>query len=150
MSEKLNVSLIQHNQLQFAIHFGDNKPVLVGDEDAPLGEGIGPTPGQLLLAAVANCMADSLHFALQKFNNQASPIKANAHGEIGRNSEGRLRVLTINIELILGKAASEINHLERILDQFEDFCTVGKSVAQGIPVHLTVIDSTGKVLKAPK
>ncbi|KXW56549.1 OsmC family protein [Ferrovum sp. PN-J185] len=147
MSEKLHVSLIQHNQFQFAIHFGDNKPVVVSDEDAPLGQGIGPTPGQLLLAAVANCMADSLHFALHKFNNHASPIKANASGEIGRNAEGRLRVVKINIELILGKAADEINHLDRILDQFEDFCTVGKSVAQGIPLFLSVSDSTGKVLK---
>jgi uncharacterized OsmC-like protein len=92
-------------------------------------------------------MADSLFFALSKFNQQASPIRAHATGEIGRNGEGRLRVLAINIELTLAKAAAEINHVDRIVNQFEDFCTVGKSVAQGIPLVLTVIDSTGAVLK---
>ncbi|MDE2423992.1 MAG: OsmC family protein [Betaproteobacteria bacterium] len=148
MSEKLAVSLVQQQHFQFDIHFGEKKPIITGDEDPPLGEGIGPTPGQLLLAAVANCMADSLHFALTKFHLDASPIQAHATGEVGRNDQGRLRVLQINIVLTLAKPASELNHIERVVSQFEEFCTVGKSVAQGIPLMLTVKDSTGAILKA--
>jgi hypothetical protein len=39
-------------------------------------------------------------------------------------------------------------HLDRILGQFEEFCTVGRSVAQGIPVRMTVVNTAGVVLKA--
>jgi len=38
-------------------------------------------------------------------------------------------------------------HLERALGQFEEFCTVGQSVRQGIPVVVEVYDSEGARLK---
>ena len=37
--------------------------------------------------------------------------------------------------------------LDRILDQFEQFCTVSQSVAAALPLTLTVLDSDGQVLK---
>jgi organic hydroperoxide reductase OsmC/OhrA len=104
---------------------------------------------QLLAAAVGNCMSDSLLFALRKFRQDAEPLACAASATVGRNAENRLRVLAIDCTLTLGREGSGIEHLERILGQFEGFCTVTQSVAQGIPVHLTVKDSTGAVLKSP-
>ncbi len=48
---------------KFEIDFGDAGH-LFSDEPPPLGEGEGPNPSRLLAAAVANCLAASLLFAV--------------------------------------------------------------------------------------
>ncbi|MGE8355629.1 MAG: OsmC family peroxiredoxin, partial [Microvirgula sp.] len=67
--------------------------------------------------------------------------------EVGRNAEGRMRVLSIDVVLRLGKAAAEVEHLDRILGQFEPFCTVSQSISAGVPVHVSVRDGRDAVLK---
>jgi uncharacterized OsmC-like protein len=148
MSEsRPSVLLYQQQDYQFEIDFGEGKPRLLGDEGPPLGQGAGPTPVQLLAAAVGNCMADSLLFALRKFKQAPEPIRCEVTAEIGRNAENRLRVLGLDVALKLGVPAAQLEHLDRVLVQFESFCTVGASVAQGIPLKVTVHDSTGAQLK---
>ena len=66
---------------------------------------------------------------------------------MGRNAEKRLRVLKMTAVLRLGVPASTLEHLDRVLDQFEAYCTVTQSVGQGIPIELQVIDSEGLRLK---
>jgi uncharacterized OsmC-like protein len=141
------VQLRQQQDYQFHIHFGEGLPVLTGDEPPPLGKGQGPTPVQLLAAAVGNCLSDSLLFALRKFKQTPEPIQCDVTAEVGRNPENRLRVLSIRAVLTLGVPAAKLEHLDRVLDQFESFCTVASSVSQGIPVTVEVMDSTGKRLK---
>jgi hypothetical protein len=58
-----------------------------------------------------------------------------------------MRVLKIEAKLHLGVEAHRLEHLDRVLEQFEAFCTVTQSVGQGIPVHTRVLDSTGLILK---
>ncbi len=145
-SEQL-VTLRQNQDYQFSVDFGGQCPPLLADEPPPLGRGTGPSPGQLLLAAVGDCMSSSLLFALRKFKNEPGGITTSVRGHIGRNADGRLRVLHIEVQIRLGKAAGELQHLDRILGQFEDFCTVGQSVRAGIPTEVTVFDSTGQRLQ---
>lgn len=148
MSEpRPRVLLRQQQDFQFEIDFGEGKPRLLGDEGPPLGQGAGPTPVQLLAAAVGNCLSDSLLFALRKFKQAPEPISCEVTAEIGRNAENRLRVLGLDVALRLGVPAAQLEHLDRVLVQFESFCTVGASVAQGIPLNVTVHDSTGAQLK---
>lgn len=148
MSEpRPRVQLRQQQDFQFEIDFGEGKPRLLGDEGPPLGQGAGPTPVQLLAAAVGNCLSDSLLFALRKFKQAPEPISCEVTAEIGRNAENRLRVLGLDVALKLGVPAAQLEHLDRVLVQFESFCTVGASVAQGIPLNVTVHDSTGAQLK---
>ncbi len=148
MSESIpRVVLRQQQDFQFAIDFGTGQPPLIGDENPPLGQGQGPTPVQLLAAAVGNCLSDSLLFALRKFKQAPEPISCEVMAEIGRNAENRLRVLGLNVELTLGVPAASLQHLDRVLEQFEAFCTVGASVAQGIPLHVSVRDANGQQLK---
>jgi len=149
MSEKtVTVTLEQQRDYRFDIRFGGEIPVLTGDEPAPLGTGLGPNPVQLLCAAVGNCLADSLLFALRKFKQAPEPIRASVTADVGRNADGRVRVLRMSVELRLGVPAGQLEHLDRVLAQFEQFCTVTQSVGQGIPIALTVIDGDGVVLKA--
>ncbi|MDI1272849.1 OsmC family protein [Polaromonas sp.] len=148
MSDTLvQVSLVQQHDYRFDIHFGGDIPLLTGDEPAPLGTGLGPSPVQLLSAAVGNCLSDSLLFALRKFKQTPEPMRCDITSQVGRNPEGRLRVLAMTARLTLGVPAASLQHLERVIEQFEAFCTVTQSVGQGIPITIEISDSTGQRLK---
>jgi len=143
----VHIQLRQKQDYQFEVQFGEQVPPLLADEPAPLGSGLGPSPVQLLAAAVGNCLSDSLLFALRKFKQSPEPIQCDVHAEVGRNEQGRLRVLQMRAVLTLGVPAAALEHLERVLDTFETYCTVTQSVGQGIPVAIEVHDSLQARLK---
>lgn len=143
MSHTVSITVTQQNNYQFLVDFGAALPQLLADEPAPLGEGAGPSPGHMLLAAVANCLSSSLYFALQKFKQDAGGITTTATARIDRNEQNRLRVLDIAVTIRLGKGGAEISHLDRILAQFEPFCTISQSVRHGIPVSVAIEDGQG-------
>lgn len=148
MSDTLvQVNLVQQQDYRFDIQFGGAIPVLTGDEPAPLGTGLGPSPVQLLSAAVGNCLSDSLLFALRKFKQAPEPMRCDITSQVGRNPQGHLRVLAMKAQLTLGVPAASLQHLDRVLEQFEAFCTVTQSVGQGIPITVEISDSTGQRLK---
>jgi uncharacterized OsmC-like protein len=141
MSDTPSVRLVQQSDYQFAIYYNEDRDPIMGDEPPPLGKSQGATPSQFLLAGVANCLSDSLLFALRKFKQNPEPIETRASCQIGRNAENRLRILVIDVELRIGVPGSTLENLERVLAQFQDFCTVSASVGLGIPINVTVIDS---------
>ena len=143
----IRVRLDQLQDYRFNIHFGGDVPVLVVDEPAPLGTGLGPSPTQLIGAAVGSCLSDSLLFALRKFKLAAEPIRCEVSSRVGRNSQGRERVLGIDAVLTLGVPAASLQYLDRALGQFEAFCTVTQSVGAGIPITVGVLDSAGQRMK---
>lgn len=141
------VTITRQSGYQFLVDFGDAIPSLLADEPAPLGQGSGPAPDHMLLAAVANCLSASLLFSLQKFKQDPGALKATATPVVGRNEAKRLRIERIDVHLELGKPAAELEHLDRVLAQFEEFCTVSMSVRQGIAIGVQVQDGTGAVIK---
>lgn len=148
MSEKtICIELVQRHDYRFDVHFGGDAPVLTTDEPAPLGTGLGPSPVQLLSAAVGNCLSDSLLFALRKFKQAPEPLRCLVRTEVGRNADNRLRVLKITATLTLGVPAAQLEHLEHVLENFEQYCTVTQSVGQGIDIETQVFDSMGDRLK---
>ena len=148
MSDKqILVHLTQEKDYRFQVAFEDGVPELTVDEPPPLGSAAGPSPVQLLTAAVGSCLSDSLLFALRKFKQSPEPVRCEMRADVGRNSEGRMRVLRMKAVLTLGVAANQLAHLDRALDQFEEFCTVTQSVRTGIPVTVEVYDASGLQLK---
>ena len=141
------VTLTQRQGYQFEHQFAPGLPVLLADEPAPLGTGTGPSPVDLLASAVGNCLSASLLFACQKYKDDPGALRAEVKAEVGRNERNRVRVLGLAVDLHLGRPAAEVAHLQRVLDTFEDYCTVTQSVAPAIPVALRVLDSTGAVVK---
>jgi uncharacterized OsmC-like protein len=141
------ISLKQQQDYRFEVGFGAGLPALQTDEGPPLGQGAGPTPVQLLGAAVGNCLSASLVFALRKFKLAAEPLQTTVEPEVGRNAEGRLRVLSLKVVLTLGAPAASLAHLDRVLGGFEAYCTVTQSVAPAIAVEVQVFDSLGARLK---
>lgn len=147
MSETVSVTITQQEKYRFLVDFGDAIPDLIADEPAPMGQGNGPGPTHMLLAAVANCLSASLLFSLQKFKQDAGGMTTTATCTVDRNEDNRLRVQHIDVTINLGKQGAEFEHLDRILGQFEDFCTVTQSVRAGIPITVAVNDGQGARLE---
>ena len=146
-TQPASVRLVQQRDYQFEARFGTGMPPLLADEPPPLGSGAGPSPEQLLAAAVGNCLAASLLFSLRKYKQQPEPIAAEVSVSTGRNAENRLRIQAMQVVLTLGQPATALQHLDRALAQFEDFCTVTQSVRGGIEVSVQVLDAAGARLK---
>ncbi|MEZ5652532.1 MAG: OsmC family protein [Burkholderiaceae bacterium] len=147
MEGQISVTLTQGEGYRFDIDFGEGRPLLTADEPPPLGEGAGPAPNHLLAAAVGNCLSASLHFAMSKYKQDHGGMRTTSAARVGRNERGRLRIVGIDVEIHFGVNADALQHLERILDQFEDFCTVSMSVAPAIPLTVSVFDAAGRKLK---
>ena len=143
-SETIRLTITQESDYEFRVRFEDTAlGELVADEPPPIGRGAGPDPTRLLAAAIGNCLSASLLFALRKFKNQPGRIVTRVSAEQARNARGRLRVGRIGVEIQLPEAAADYAQMERILAQFEDFCTVTESVRAGVKVEVSVRDATG-------
>ena len=143
----VTVTLTQQRDYQFEVDFGAPIQRLLADEPPPLGQAAGPSPVHLLCAAVGNCLSDSLLFALRKFKQNPDPLRCEVQAEVGRNAEGRLRVLQMTATLQIGVASGQLQYLDRVLSTFETYCTVTQSVGQGIPIKIVVLDVDGSKLK---
>lgn len=141
------IELNQVGEYRFEIRFSPDLPTLQSDEGPPLGKGEGPSPVQLLVAGVCNCLCASLYFALSRQRDEPQPISAVGMATVGRNVENRLRVQAIRVNLKLGVPAASLPHLQVALEQFEDFCTVTQSVRAAIPVEVQVYDGEGTRLR---
>jgi uncharacterized OsmC-like protein len=147
-TESIALTITQESDYAFRVTFDETAlPPLLADESPPLGAGKGPDPTQLLAAAIGNCLGASLLFALRKFKNQPGTIVARVRADHARNERGRLRIAKVAVEITLPEAAAAYAQIERILAQFEAFCTVTESVRAGVPVEVTVKDGTGAVLR---
>ena len=147
MSESLHfgIELEQREGYEFVVRFDHPKGAeLLLDEPPPLGKDHGPNAARLVAAAVANCLSASLVFCLRgKFRQNPGPIRAMATGTLERNEKGRVRIAGLDVVISLADSKESVPHLERCLEQFEDFCIVTESVRRGIPVSVKVVDEAG-------
>ena len=153
MSEEMpiRVTLEQDGDYAFRISFEDTGlDTLLSDEAAPLGHDRGPNPSRLLLASIANCLVASLLFALRKQKNEPGKLRAQISANLVRNEEGRWRIPQAFVELHLPDGNEHYQRLDRVLEQFEEFCIVTQSVRQGIDVQVTVKDAQGNTLKGDR
>lgn len=144
--QQFSFTLEQQEDYAFLVRFDNDLPPLQTDEPAPLGKGTGPNPSRLLAASIANCLSASLLFALRKFKNLPGLIVTTVTAQMERNPQGRLRVGSVSVSIRIDSPAHTLNHLERALEQFEDFCVVTQSVREGIPIEVRVSDSAGTLL----
>ena len=149
--QPIRLTLEQDRDYAFRIRFDETSlEPLLADEESPLGDDRGPTPSRLLLAGIANCLSASLLFALRKYRNQPGTLRAQITATPSRNAEGRLRIPKVFVTLQLPEGNEAYQHLDRILETFENFCTVTQSVRHGIEVDVTVKDAHGRTLLGDK
>lgn len=139
-----NIKLELLENYIFKVDFGDFGDIIT-DEAPPLGSGEGPNPSGLVAAAVGNCLCASLLFALRKFKDSPTGIRAEVKGEMERQ-EGRWRIAQMHVRMQLDDPQL-LEHLPKALEQFEDFCIVTQSIRKGIPVNVEVVDQNGRALK---
>lgn len=140
----LRVLLEQEGPYAFKVNFeGAGLAALHTDEPAPLGEGAGPNPSAILLTSIANCLGASLLFALRKFRNTPGPIRAEIVARRERNAEGRWRIPRAEVTIHLSDKAADLEHFDRVLAQFEQFCIVTQSVREGVDVAVRIVDADG-------
>jgi organic hydroperoxide reductase OsmC/OhrA len=148
MHTNVSIKVTRQSDYKFLVDFGSTSSV-IADEPPPLGTAIGPSPSQLLAAAVANCMLMSFLFVCQKFKQDPGQLTATAYCELVKNQDNRERVANIVVGITLGVSAEAIAHFDRIASTFEDYCTVTQSVRDGVPVRLTMSGPDGQVLRPP-
>lgn len=146
MNESLSftLELEQLHDYEFRVKFDWPKvDELLLDEPEPLGHSAGPNAARLIGAAVANCLSSSLLFCMRKFKQMPGTLRAEVTGELTRNEKGRVRIGRYDVTIRLANQAGAIQHFDRCLAQFEDYCVVTESVRHGIPVGVRVVDSAG-------
>jgi organic hydroperoxide reductase OsmC/OhrA len=144
------ITLQQEEGFDFRVKFDwPDNPELLLDEPEPLGHRHGPNAARLVAAAVGNCLCASLVFCLRtKFKQNAGPLRASVTGQLARNERGRLRIGGLSVRIQLAEEAGALQHLERCMEQFEDFCVVTQSIRHGIPVGVEVVDASGRTVRA--
>lgn len=143
-TQTFSVSLQLVDAYKFEVDFGAMGTLLT-DELPPLGKAKGPNPIRLLAAAVANCLAASLLFAIRKFKEDPGQVRAVVSGQLERVAQ-RWRICSLSVTLQLGTETTDLPHLARALGQFENFCIVTQSVRRGIDVEVEVRDLSGQRL----
>jgi len=108
------------------------------DEPPPLGEGEGASPSHVLAAAIGGCLTASFLFCMDKAKVGVGGMSTRVEGRTERNDQGRLRITGLKVVIEPEFEDPESARIARCLDIFEDFCTVSKSVAQGIPFTVDV------------
>lgn len=136
---RLSVSLDLKSGYHFEADFGQpGVAPLDVDEAAPLGEGKGPNPAQMLAVAVANCLASSLLFCLRKSRIEVEDMDAFATATLARNEKGRLRVTAIDVTLRPQVAPADRPRMARCVEVFEDYCPVTAAVRGSLAVRVNV------------
>jgi organic hydroperoxide reductase OsmC/OhrA len=151
MSEihQFSLHLEQVEGFEYKVRFDwPDVPDLTLDEPAPIGSQAGPNAARLIAAGVANCLGASLLFCLQKSRNTPDGVSAMVTGSVGRNDQGRLRLVGIDVDLKLAGIPGGASRLENCFRLFEDYCVVTQAVRDGIPIHVRVLDEEGTVLHA--
>jgi organic hydroperoxide reductase OsmC/OhrA len=147
-TSEFTLELKWESKLSFTVKWDlPDAPELLTDEPPALGgSGKGPNPSRMIVAGVANCLASSLMFCLQKVRADVKDMRIRAHGTVTRNPEGRLRLTRIRVEPLVSMPAEEQVRLARCVGMFEDFCIVTEAVRNGVPIDVQVllVDENGK------
>ena len=133
--EKGPVVILREEGYRFRISFSSDKIEDIHmDEPEPLGTGNFPNAGKLLAAAVGNCLCASLTFCLEKSRLDCSNIHAEVTTHAERNENDKIRITSIDVHIFHG--VDDCPKLRHCLDVFEDYCTVSRSVVEGIKVSV--------------
>ena len=135
-----HVTLRRARGFEFVAQFDDvpEKPSILFDEPAPVGDSRAPNAAAVLGAAVGDCLAASLTFCLRRVRLDPEHLTVHVATHVARKAGGRLRITGIDVELAPQLAEGDDPGLDRCERLFEDFCTVTESVRHGIPVQVTV------------
>lgn len=139
VNELIHTHLKHEGGYKFSITFDELPGTFHSDEEAPLGQGWGPSPAMMLSSAIGSCLSSSLLFCLEKSRVPVrSPLSTDIETTVKRSDKGRWRVGEIKVKLNVIVDDSDKEKLERCKGIFEDFCIVTESVRQGVKIDVEV------------
>ncbi|MFP4170599.1 MAG: OsmC family protein [Methanomassiliicoccales archaeon] len=121
---------------QFRVSFDHGIEDLLTSEPPPLGEGNHPNAGQLMAAALGNCMCASLLYCLERSRVEVGSVNAEVTTRLERNREGRFRLT--RMRLVIRPEVEDGPKVRRCVDLFREYCVVGKSIEEGISTEVEV------------
>lgn len=137
------LELEQQSEYGFLVEFDwPDVDELLLDESEPLGDPADPNAARLIGAAAANGLSSSQSL-IRGFKRTPGMLRAGVPGQLTRNVQGQLRVGRYDVTIRLADEARAIQHFDRFLAQFEDFCVVTESVRHGIPIGVRIVDAGG-------
>lgn len=102
-----------------------------GDETPRYGgEDTGPMPTELLLAAVASCMCQSLYHVARKKRLALNTL------EIGASAEKDMQAFRFNEIHLTVQSDLPPDKLEPLVELAKGYCFVSNTVIQGCPIHI--------------
>ena len=146
-TSEVHASMKWKKELIFKLKFGDiPMPEIMVDETNKEEENmVGTNPSRLLGAAVMSCLSSSLLFCMSKKEMTLDDFEAKVRVKSGRNDDGRVRVLGINVELIPTTNDPDVQkRLQICKKMFQKYCTVTESVRAGIDVNVDVHEAYEK------
>ncbi len=133
------LTLELQKDFQFLLDFDDDDlPPLLMDEPEPVGANSGPNAVRLMAAAVGNCLSASALFCMRKARVAVSGMRTRVRTSMVRNSVGRLRIGTIEVDIRPEVAPEDWKRAGRCLEVFEDYCVVSQSVKDGVEIRVDV------------
>ncbi|KUO96046.1 OsmC family protein [Ferroacidibacillus organovorans] len=100
--------------------------------DAMGGKGVGTSPEELLIAAVASCYSATLFRMLQKRELAVADLQIRAVGEVtGYPLNGKFARLTVHPVIHGGDAARRENY-QQVANAARDTCFIGKTIAGNV------------------
>jgi len=137
----VEVSLKWIRQTEIEVKFQKMESYKLSIEAPPElgGKGTAPNPDRLLAAAVGGCLTLSLLMNLQGFRLNPKELNTKVKANIGPGDKGLPRFKSIDVEINpVFEGAIKKESLKKVIDTFQDFCTVTQSVRKGVPVNVTV------------
>lgn len=138
VNEVIHAHLRHEGGYKFSVAFDELPGTFKADEEAPLGEGWGPSPAMMLSSAVGHCLSSSLAFCLEKSRVPLKDIAADVKTSLKRNDRGRWRIGGIKVDMRVSVNENDKEKLNRCRGMFEDFCILTESIRQGIIVDVNV------------
>ncbi|WP_052012291.1 OsmC family protein [Alicyclobacillus hesperidum] len=104
------------------------------------GKGVGTSPEELLIAAVASCYSGTLFRLLKKAGLPVEQLEITAEGEVTdyptQAKFSRLRVSPV----IFGADRSRFEEYARVATQARDHCFIGKAIAGNVSYDVGKVD----------
>ena len=88
MGEEVSVTITRQDKYRFLVDFGPAIAPTRADEPPPLGDGAGPSPTQLLAAAIANCLSSKPSLCPRQIQGRSRTSDNDAARSVGTRGTG--------------------------------------------------------------
>ncbi|MHA1198922.1 MAG: OsmC family protein [Candidatus Heimdallarchaeaceae archaeon] len=140
---EFTIKMERKDNYKFEVDFGSELiPNIVMDEPTDLegGEGKGPYASMLIAAAVGNCLSASLAFCATKKQIELLELRTVVRLKKERNEQGFWRISKIKVDLEPVVEDKENSNFLKCKDIFQNFCIASKSIEDGIPIEVNVLE----------